>query len=136
MEDNILKFNEKDLFNNEILHQYDKDGQLGFLGYLLRNKNWRMIDNSIEFPEITSKEKIQKVLKEYDKDTRKQYLQAQKRALERAYIEGNETYSKQLDEELSKLNSITVIGTGWREVSKEQLDGRTKPRMKLNKEVR
>ena len=30
-QENILKFDNKELFNNEILHQYDEDGQKGFL---------------------------------------------------------------------------------------------------------
>lgn len=50
MEENILKFDESNLFNNNILHQYDEDGQKGFLGYLLRDNRWQITENKIVFP--------------------------------------------------------------------------------------
>ena len=64
-QNNVLKFNEKELFNSEILHQYDEDGQLGFLGYLLRYKQWKILDNNIIFPEIKKQAEIEKTLWEY-----------------------------------------------------------------------
>ena len=33
-----LKFDVKRLFNYEKLHEYDEDGQKGFLGYLIREE--------------------------------------------------------------------------------------------------
>lgn len=78
---NILKYDEINSFNNEIIKQYDSDGQKGFLGYLLRYKKWKIVGNEIIFPEIKSNAQIKKVLKEYNLDSQKYCNQIQRRTL-------------------------------------------------------
>ena len=56
---NLLTYDNEKLFNSERLHQYDTDGQKGFLGYLIRNEKWNIENNKIVFPEINSNEKIE-----------------------------------------------------------------------------
>ena len=102
-ENETLKFNEKDLFYNQILQQYDKDGQLGFLGYLLRHKQWRISEENIEFIDISSKNQIEKLLKEYNTAVRKYNIKEQKNAVERANFIGNDNYIQTLNKRLESL---------------------------------
>ncbi len=37
-DENALTYDTRNLFNSNLLQQYDSDGQKGFLGYLLRHK--------------------------------------------------------------------------------------------------
>lgn len=102
-ENETLKFNEKDLFNNQILQQYNKDGQLGFLGYLLRHKQWKISEKNIEFIDISSENQIEKLLKEYSTAVRKYNIKEQKYAVERANFIGNENYIQTLNKRLESL---------------------------------
>ena len=77
----VLKFDEFELFNSEILQQYDNNGQKGFFGYLIRYEKWKVEGGEIIFPNVNSKERIQKLLKDYDIDIRKTYLQIMKQDL-------------------------------------------------------
>lgn len=89
-QENILKFDDKELFNSEILHQYDEDGQKGFLGYLLRYNYWIINDNKIIFPNIDSKCKIEMLLEKYKEETIKDNIRIRKDVLRDVSIFGIE----------------------------------------------
>ena len=48
-----LKFDVKRLFNYEKLHEYDEDGQKGFLGYLIREEQWKIENDRIVLSNYT-----------------------------------------------------------------------------------
>lgn len=129
--DNILKFDEKGLFNSNLLQQYDEHGQKGFLGYLLRYKNWKIDENKIIFPDIKSNEKIQELLIEYDKDTKKNYINIQNVTLEKVSIYGLTQCQEMLKKEIYNIDNCK-----WKEISNIQRENRTKDRQKLNKNIR
>ena len=52
---NILEFDNINLFNYDLLHQYDPDGQKGFLGYLMRYKQWNIEENKIILKRVDGK---------------------------------------------------------------------------------
>lgn len=79
--ENILKFNDKELFSNKILHQYDEDGQKGFLGFLLRYKQWEIVNNNIIFPNIKTQQEIVNLLGEYEYDEKIQYTKIRQQAI-------------------------------------------------------
>ena len=88
MEENTLKFDVKHLFNYEMLHEYDMDGQKGFLGYLLRTATWNIINNQIIFPNIKTSVIVEKLLKDYDTDVRKNNLLIKKDTLDKVFVYG------------------------------------------------
>lgn len=101
---NILKFDDKELFNNKMLHQYDADGQKGFLGYLIRYKQWIIDSNKIIFPEIiNSKEKIEKLLTEYNVEILKNNLVIKKLILDDVSAFGVERLEQTIEEESKKI---------------------------------
>ncbi len=102
-QDNILKFNETKLFNYEFLHQYDKDGQLGFLGYLLRYKQWKISDNNINFPEIKQQDDIAKALIEYTNDKKVENIKIKQQILRDARYFGIEHCEKSTEQALNHL---------------------------------
>ena len=54
MHNNVLQFDTEELFNYEELHYYDEDGQRGFLAYLIKTEEWKVIDNKIVFINVIS----------------------------------------------------------------------------------
>ncbi len=94
-----LEFDVSKLFNNNILHQYDKDGQITFLGYLLTKDNWRIKDNKIIFNEINTDEKINEEIEKFDIYIRKRKYKTQKLILETAMVVGIFETKELLDED-------------------------------------
>lgn len=102
-QENILKFDNKELFNNEILHQYDEDGQKGFLAYLLKYKQWTISSNKIVFADINSKEKIEKLLEEYNTETMKNNIIVKKQVLKDVSVFGVERLKQIIKEESKEI---------------------------------
>lgn len=94
-----LAFEVDKLFNNNILQQYDKDGQIGFLKYLLTKDNWKIENNKIVFNEINTEEKVNKEIEKFDIYIRKRNYQIQKSILEKAMVLGVFKTKELLDEE-------------------------------------
>ncbi len=118
-QNNVLKFNEKELFNSEVLHQYDKDGQLGFLGYLLRYKQWEILDNNIIFPEIKQQEELAKALVEYTNDKKIENIKIRQQELRDARyfgIEHCERSTEQALKHLLKKKENLEKNKNWKEV--------------------
>lgn len=84
----ILTFNEKEAFNSKILNQYDIDGQRAFFGYLIKSEKWTVERGEIIFPNITSKERIQKLLKDFDIDIKRYNVQIMKQDLRNISVLG------------------------------------------------
>lgn len=102
-QENILKFDDKELFNNKILHQYDEDGQKGFLGYLLRYKQWTISSNKIIFPDINSKQKIEKLLVEYNTEIIKENIIVRKQLLMDVSVFGVKKLERMIEEESKEI---------------------------------
>lgn len=98
-----LKYSEEKLFNSERLHQYDEDGQKGFLGYLIRNRNWEINNNTIIFPEIRTTEKIEKALSDYNISVLKDILYTKREALSAVTRLGTYNYEKILDKQIKEI---------------------------------
>ena len=105
---NILEFDNINLFNYDLLHQYDPDGQKGFLGYLMRYKQWNIEENKIIFPEIRQKEQIETILREYDNAVKKEYLRNEKTTLEKASALGIEKCMQLIKEETEQIENKTI----------------------------
>ena len=128
MKEEVLRFNEKELFNNEILQQYDTDGQKGFLGYLIRNEEWKIENNKIIFPEITKEEQIKEIIQAFDDYNKKGVLIAQKGIINEIYLLGGEEVRKRINKELQGIddreksrNTIECIAN---KVKPEIIDGK------------
>lgn len=106
--ENVLKFDNINLFNYDLLHQYDPDGQKGFLGYLIRYKQWNIEENKITFPEIKQKEQIEKILREYDNTIKKGYLRIEKVTLEKASALGIEKCMRLIKEETEQIENKKI----------------------------
>lgn len=102
-QENLLTFDEKSLFNNEKLQQYDKDGQIGFLGYLIRYENWKITNNKIVFPEIKSEEEIERALADYNASVIKNTLNIKRQALSDVTRFGTYDYERILDRKLEEI---------------------------------
>lgn len=103
--DEILKFDENNSFNNEILHQYDLEGQKGFLGYLLQNSLWNIVNNQIIFPNIKTSEEIEKLLIEYDTDVKKRNISIQKDILDKIMVLGFSRTKDMIDDDVKEIES-------------------------------
>lgn len=103
MEEFSLKFDEKNCFNSTILQQYDNDGQIDFVYYLMKNAEWRIADNCIVFPEINKKEQIEKLLKQCNQNSIRESLKQQKIALESANIIGTDNCLKNINSRLEQI---------------------------------
>lgn len=114
--ENFLTFDDNNLFNSKLLHQYDEDGQKGFLGFLLRYKNWKIDKNKIVFPDIKNQRHIKSILKEYDLDIKKFSYQIQKQTLNDVSVFGLDRIEQNLKNE-------------YKEIQKDN-------RMKLDKHIR
>ena len=99
---NMLKFNCNKLFNNERLHEYDEDGQKGFLGYLLRHNEWKIILNEIVFPNVDTMEKVENLIEEYNNEVRRENIQAKQQVLLDVSVWGVEEIRKRLDDQLKE----------------------------------
>lgn len=102
-QNSILRYDEINLFNNDIIKQYDNDGQKGFLGYLLRYKKWKVVGNEIIFPDIKNNTQIKKLLKEYNLDSQKYCNQIQRRTLQDVSIFGLARLEHMLQMEQEKI---------------------------------
>jgi hypothetical protein len=103
--ESILEFDEKKLFNKDILQQYDEDGQKGFLGYLIRNKKWQIVRNKIVFPEIQKDEEIKCLLKDYDMDIMKNNLIIKKDILDKVFVLGFLRTKEIIDDESKEIRN-------------------------------
>lgn len=103
LKENILKFSENELFNNDILKQYDEEAQKGFLGYLFRNYNWSIIDNQIVFPEIQTDEEIEDLLEGYDTDIKRNNLNIKKDILDMVLVLGFARIKDMVNDEERKI---------------------------------
>lgn len=102
----VLKFNENNLFNSNLMKQFDQEGQRFFLSYLLKKGyKFKIKDNNIEFIDISSDDKIQKVINEYNNETRKSIRKIELDAINRAEIIGIDAYRKQLELEIEKIEN-------------------------------
>ena len=104
-QENILKFNDKELFSNKILHQYDEDGQKGFLGFLLRYKQWEIVNNNIIFPNIKTRQEIVNLLREYEYDEKIQYTKIRQQAIRNVKYFGVEFCEKQEENRLASFEN-------------------------------
>lgn len=103
--ENVLTFDEKELFNSEILQQYDNDGQRGFLGYLIRHEKWTIEGGEIIFPEITKEEQIKEKIQAFDDYTKKGVLIAQKGIINEIYLFGGEEVRQKINKELQEIDN-------------------------------
>lgn len=94
-QEKILKYNNKELFNYDILHRYDEDGQKGFLGYLLRYKQWEIKDDNIIFPDIKTRQQIPNIIREYDNDKRIEVIKIRQEVIRTAKYFGVEFCERQ-----------------------------------------
>lgn len=94
-----LEFEVDKLFNNNILQQYDKDGQIGFLRYFLTKANWKIENNKIIFNEINTDKKVSEEIEKFEIYIRKRNYQTQKIILEKAMVLGVFKTKELLDEE-------------------------------------
>ena len=64
---NPLAFTDKGFINSKILNQYDLDGQMDTLLYLLKTQQWEIINNKIIFTELINDNFIQTLLEVFEK---------------------------------------------------------------------
>lgn len=105
-DENALTYDTRNLFNSNLLQQYDSDGQKGFLGYLLRHKNWKIEENKILFPDINTKDEINKLTKEYDLEYIKMNYEIQKQTLKEASIFGINELEEMLKNKYKKMKNF------------------------------
>lgn len=103
--DKELKFNVEQLFNYKILHRYDEDGQKGFLGYLIREEQWKIEDNSIVFPNITNEKQIESFLNKFNDSILRANLIVKQGVIDQIYLYGTEEFRKQLDKQIEEIDN-------------------------------
>ena len=87
-----LEFDSQNLFNSNKLQQYDKDGQLGFLGYLLRDEKFKIENNKIIFKGIKTEDDVERKIDKFDTET-----------VDNSMIVGLSEYKKRLEQTYKEL---------------------------------
>lgn len=64
---NPLAFTDEGFINSKVLNQYDLDGQIDILLYLLKTQKWEIINNKIIFTELINDKFIQTLLEVFEK---------------------------------------------------------------------
>ena len=103
MHNNVLQFDTEELFNYEELHYYDEDGQRGFLAYLIKTEEWKVIDNKIVFINVISEKEVHELIKKYDTEIMKENLRIKKGALETISMVGLIKFQDMIEEEKQKI---------------------------------
>ncbi len=99
-----LKFNVEQLFNYAKLHEYDEDGQKGFLGTLIREEQWKIENNSIVFPNIVNEEQIENLLNKFNDSILRANLVIKQGVINQIYLYGAEEFRKQLDKQIEEID--------------------------------
>lgn len=100
-----LKFDVEQLFNYEKLHEYDEDGQKGFLGYLIREEQWKIENDSIVFPNIVNVEQIENLLDKFNDTILRANLIVKQSVINQIYLYGTEEFRKQLDKQIEEIDN-------------------------------
>ena len=99
-----LKFDVKRLFNYEKLHEYDEDGQKGFLGYLIREEQWKIENDRIVFPNIVNVEQIKNLLDKFNDSILRAILIVKQGVIDQIYLYGTEEFRKQIDKQIDEID--------------------------------
>lgn len=103
-ENETLKYHESKQFNSENLKQYDTEGQKYFLGYLLRKGyDFNIKNGEIEFKDITSENKVKKVIEKYNNESMIENLNIKKQSVRAIRVMGIEEYSQTIEKKLRSL---------------------------------
>ena len=100
-----LKFDVEQLFNYKRLHEYDEDGQKGFLGYLIREEQWKIENDSIVFPNIVNEEQIESLLNKFNDSILRANLVVKQGVINQIYLYGAEEFRKQLDKQIEEIDN-------------------------------
>lgn len=98
-----LEFDSQNLFNSNKLQQYDKDGQLGFLGYLLRDEKFKIENNKIIFKGIKTEDDVEIKIDKFDTEKHIEYIKHQLSAVDNSMIVGLSEYKKRLEQTYKEL---------------------------------
>lgn len=105
-ENELLKYSKKSLFNSKTLQQYDAEGQRYFLAYLIKKGyNMEIKSGEIIFTDISSEDKIRKIIEQFNNDTKKQILRAKMEATRDIEILGITDYTKVLEKQRKELEN-------------------------------
>ncbi len=69
-----VSFTDKGFINSKHLKQYDLDGQIYILEYMLRHEQWKIENDKIIFPSITNDIKVQRITKLQELDLKNFYF--------------------------------------------------------------
>lgn len=69
-----VSFTDEGFINSKYLKQYDLEGQIYILEYMLRNEQWKFENNKIIFPSITNDIQVQQITKLQELDLKNFYF--------------------------------------------------------------
>lgn len=99
---NPLAFTDKGFINSKILNQYNLDGQMDILLYLLKTQQWEIINNKIIFTELINDKFIQILLKVFEKKSIINNERQKNMIIDDCEIIGIETARKNIQDKIQK----------------------------------
>lgn len=100
----LLKYDNKKAFNSEILQQYDSEGQSYFLSYLIKKGyNLEIKGSVIIFRDILSEQDIERIIEEYNNDTKKQILRTKLETIKAIEIMGIAECKKSINKQINEI---------------------------------
>lgn len=95
-----VAFTDKGFINSELLNEYDLDGQIYELTYLLRTQNWKIENNRIVFPEIKDETMVSDLIAINTNKYILQLLEARKNEITNCSIYGIQNSSNRIEKEI------------------------------------
>lgn len=99
---NPLAFTDKGFINSKILNQYDLDGQMDTLLYLLKTQQWEIINNKIIFTELINDNFIQTLLEVFEKKSIINNERQKNMIINNCEIQGIETIRKNIQNKIQE----------------------------------
>lgn len=96
-------FTDKGFTNSIYMQQYDLEGQIYILGYMLRKEKWKIENNKIIFPDVKSETQIKKIVKMNELDLKDFYFDIRAEEIDRCRMVGIDSQAQYIKTQKIKI---------------------------------
>ncbi len=96
-------FTDKGFTNSIYMQQYDLEGQIYILGYMLRKEKWKIENNKIIFPDVKNETQIKKIVKMNELDLKDFYFDIRAEEIDRCRMVGIDSQAQYIKTQKIKI---------------------------------
>lgn len=96
-------FTDKGFTSSIYMQQYDLEGQIYILGYMLRKEKWKIENNKIIFPDVKSETQIKKIVKMNELDLKDFYFDIRAEEIDRCRMVGIDSQAQYIKTQKIKI---------------------------------